>query len=709
MGALHSYNSLNEKLAPKKFLRALNFASGLLISIGKPVFIFLSFVFLGGVFLLYTTGLILARIFDASKLLQPIIKNLKQIKILPPWKKIRKKGVIFISSTKTVSDQLLTHFFKVIKITIHAFFKLSLTLLKILFQVARFISDNFSLLTLKVKLSLLHTRRNFTRILIFFFASTFLWTGLGILLFWIVIMRNLPSPKTLSQRVIPVSTKIYDRNGVLLYTIFKDKNRTPVPISEIPPHVLLATVAIEDAEFYSHPGFSIRGIVRAVLNDVKEKELSVGGSTITQQLVKNTLLTPEKTLIRKLKEVALAVEVELTYSKDEILEMYLNEVSYGGTAYGIEEAARTYFTKNVNKLSLAEAAFLAGLPKSPSRYSPFQENLDGALGRQKDVLELMKTNGFITEEQQKEAENQELTFTENKIEIKAPHFVFYVKELLEEKYGKEVVEKGGLEVVTTLDYQIQELAERAVKEEVEALAKLNVTNGAALVLHPQTGEILAMVGSHDYFDTEHDGNVNVTTRPRQPGSSIKVVNYAYALSNGLTPASVITDSPVTFLVEGQPPYTPKNYEGGYRGNLTLRSALAESRNIPAVKVLASYGVKLMFDMGKKMGITSWSNPDDYGLSLTLGGGDVKLLDLARVYATIANYGVKPELVSALMIKDYKGKVLEEFSCREENSSHIAQASGTESASLNIKTSPQCKGEKVLDERVASSYFNKRIL
>ncbi len=474
---------------------------------------------------------------------------------------------------------------------------------------------------------------------------------------YFLIFKGLPSPKELTLREPEVSTKIYDRNGNLLYKIYKDKNRTIVPLSQVPPHVRLATLAAEDAEFYNHPGFSIRGIFRAFTENIKTGKMQ-GGSTITQQLVKNALLTPEKTLTRKLKEVVLSVEVEASYTKDQILEMYLNEVSFGGTAYGIEEASESYFGKDVQELSLAEAAFLAGLPKSPTKYSPFGANPSDAFVRQREVLHLMRINRYITREQEDEALTERLTFLPNRAGIKAPHFVMYVRQLLVDKYGEEMVEKGGLEVTTTLDLSVQEMAEKVVKTEVEKLKNLHVGNGAALILNPQTGEVLGMVGSKDYFDIAGGGNVNVTLRLRQPGSSIKIVNYAYALSNDYTPATIIDDSPITYVVSGQPPYSPKNYGGKFRGKVTLRTALAESRNIPAVKVLASYGVSKMIEEGKLLGITSWTDPSQYGLSLTLGGGEVKLIDLAKVYATVANYGERPEITPILSVKDYKGKVLE---------------------------------------------------
>lgn len=487
-----------------------------------------------------------------------------------------------------------------------------------------------------------------------------IWLSVVILLgftFYFFIIKGMPSPKQLTSRAPEVSTKIYDRNGNLLYKIYKNENRTIIPLTQIPESVRLATLAAEDAEFYSHPGFSVRGMFRALINDIKTGSVQ-GGSTITQQLVKNTLLSPEKTIVRKIREIILSVEIETIYTKDQILEMYLNEVSYGGTAYGVEEASESYFGKSAGKLDLAEAALIAGLPRSPTTFSPFGSNPELAFERQREVLHLMVVNRYITKEQETAASEEKLHFVSKKTEIKAPHFIMYVRQLLVNKYGEEVVEKGGLEVTTSLDLPTQEASEMIVNSEVDKLKSLHVGNGAALTINPHTGEILAMVGSKDYFDVENDGNVNVLTSLRQPGSSIKVVNYAYALSNGFTPASIIDDSPITFHTPGTTAYTPVNYDGKFRGNITLRTALAESRNIPAVKVLASYGVAKMVAEGQKMGITTWDNPSNYGLSLTLGGGAVTALDLSRVYATLSAFGKTPDLMPILEVKDFRGQVLE---------------------------------------------------
>ena len=509
-------------------------------------------------------------------------------------------------------------------------------------------------------------------------AFILLLTVISILgyMFWLAILKGLPSAEALGQRNIALTSRIYDRNGELLYKFYKDENRTLVKLEDVPLYVRYATIAAEDRDFYTHHGFSLKGITRATVDYLKERKIS-GGSTITQQLVKNALLSPEQTLTRKIKEIIIATNVEKKFSKDQILEMYLNEVSYGGTAFGIQEASRLYFAKDVDKLNLAEAALLAGLPKSPTSLSPFGTAPELANERKNHILDLMVENNFISKDQGAKAKEKPINFAPNTIEMKAPHFVMYVREILAQKYGEDYLEKGGLEVKTTLDTNIQKLAEKAVSEELKKISYLNVTNAAALVVKVKTGEILAMVGSKDYFDQENGGNVNVLLRPRQPGSSIKVINYAYALANGLTPATILNDEPAIFNIDGQPPYIPKNYDGKYRGKITLRSALAESRNIPAVKVLNTIGVKNMLKLGRQMGITTWNDDSRFGLSLTLGGGDVKMIDLAKVYSTIANYGQQADTISISEISDSSGKNIYKNDCTE-----------------------KCASKKVLDPRVA---------
>ena len=490
-------------------------------------------------------------------------------------------------------------------------------------------------------------------------GSLFIVISLGLFL-WFYALKGLPNPNKLIDREQIVSTKIYDRNGKLLYKIYRQQNRTLVDLKDIPLTLIQATVAIEDAEFYQHHGFSSKGIFRAFLRNIEGNKI-YGGSTITQQLVKNALLTPERTLKRKIKEVILAVLVETKFSKDEILQMYFNEVSYGGAAYGIEEASQLYFDKSVKDLNSAEAALLAGLPASPTTYSPFGPNPELAKERQIIVLRRMREENFITNQEEKKISNQKITFALQKTDIKAPHFVMYIKEILVQKYGERMVEEGGLEVQTSLDLETQEMTQQIVYQEIQQIQHLNINNGAALVTNPQTGEILAMVGSKDYFNIEYDGNVNVTTRLRQPGSAIKPVNYAVALQNGFTPASIIPDTPISYLLPNQPTYTPRNYDNRFHGNVSLRTALGSSYNVPAVKVLSALGVDRMVATGQAMGIESWDDPSRFGLSLTLGGGEVKMTELATAYGTLANLGQKVNLTPILKIKNYKGEIIEEIS------------------------------------------------
>lgn len=480
---------------------------------------------------------------------------------------------------------------------------------------------------------------------------------IGCYYFITISIASLPNPSYLTQRDIPATTKIYDRNNILLYEIYSEENRTLIPFSQIPEMVKKATIAIEDKEFFLHKGYSPKGIIRALFHNLNSDSLE-GGSTITQQLIRSALLTPEKTFSRKIKEIILSIRAEQLYSKEQILEMYLNQVPYGGTAWGIEAAAQTYFGKPIAQLSLAEIALLAGLPAAPSRYSPFGPNTLLAKRRQEEVLDKMYEAGFIPKEQMEEAKTQPLVFNSPRTPIKAPHFVMYVRELLEEYYGPRIVEKGGLRVTTTLDLPLQELTQKIVSSQAVSLKQLNVGNGAALITNPKNGDILAMVGSYDYFDTKNSGNVNLTTALRQPGSSIKVVNYAAALkSTYFTAASILDDAPVTYKIAGQPSYTPVNYDGKYHGKVTLRIALASSYNIPAVKVLSSIGVKSMIEQGKLMGVTSWNDETRFGLSLTLGGGEVTMVDMAKVYGTLANNGKRADVSPFIKITNWQGETL----------------------------------------------------
>ncbi len=498
-------------------------------------------------------------------------------------------------------------------------------------------------------------------------VSFFLGTAcafISLFYFLFFILKDLPSPQKLGKMPQSLTTKIYDRDGRLLYKVYRKENRTPVSLQELPAFVIQATIAIEDKDFYRHRGLSLRGIIRAAYQDLVLGK-KTGGSTITQQLIKNALLTSEKTWRRKIKEAILALLVERMYSKNQILEMYFNEVGYGGSAYGIEEAAQRYFGKPAGALTLAEASLLAGLPASPSRFSPFGRTPELAKERQAIVLRRMVEDGYITETQMKETLAQSIILAPQKTEILAPHFVMYVKDLLAQKYGEDTVEEGGLEVKTSLDLEVQETAQKIVSEEIKKLGNLHITNGAALITNPKTGEILAMVGSKDYFAKDIDGNVNVTTSLRQPGSSIKPVNYSIALENGFTPATIIEDSAITYRVPGQPPYSPQNYDRSFHGRVPLRVALGSSYNVPAVKVLAAFGVKRMIERGKEMGISSWNDSSRYGLSLTLGGGEVKMTEMAVVYGVLANNGIRVDLNPILAVKDSHGKVLEGSSRGEE--------------------------------------------
>ncbi len=475
---------------------------------------------------------------------------------------------------------------------------------------------------------------------------------------YVYIFKDFPSLESLSTNSIAQTTKIYDRDGKLLYDIYIDKNRTVVPYPQIPLYVRQATIAIEDKEFYRHKGVNpIGGILRAAKETLFRKRLQ-GGSTITQQLVKTALLTPERTIPRKIKEIILAVLVELRYSKDQILEMYLNYVPYGGTAWGIEAAAETYFGKKVSELTLAESTLLAGLPAAPTLFSPYGAHPELAKGRQFDVLKRMVEDGYISQAEADTASNQDLKFKAPTTNIKAPHFVMYVKEKLVEKYGEKLVERGGLKVTTTLDLDIQEYAESTVSSEIAKLDNLRVTNGAAMVTRPATGEILAMVGSKDYFATD-SGNFNVTTANRQPGSAIKPVNYAIGLENRIvTPGTVFNDIPTCFQSIPRL-YCPKNYDGKFHGPVQLRFALGNSFNVPAVKMLKLNSVVTMVASSSAFGITTMKDPSKFGLSLTLGGGEVPMTEMITAFGIFANSGIRKDLTAIHKVIDAKGNILEE--------------------------------------------------
>lgn len=492
--------------------------------------------------------------------------------------------------------------------------------------------------------------------------------------------KDLPSPNKLTERTIEQSTKIYDRNNELLYDVYGDQNRTLVTLKDVPDNVKNATIATEDKNFYKHQGFDLEGYLR-IFESALLRGNVIGGSTITQQLVKNALLTSDRTLVRKLKELVLAVQIERKYTKDEILQIYLNEVPYGGTAWGVESAAQLYFGKDVKSLNLVESAILAGLPQSPTRYSPFGANPTAYIDRTQTVLRLMRENHFITKEQEEQAKRdlEGFKFSEPKSTIKAPHFVLMVKQLLVDRYGESLVETGGLRVTTSLDYKIQKEVEAIVKAEVERPENraLKVGNAAAVVEDPKTGGILAMVGSKDYFgeslpvgctpgkNCQFEPNVNVATSMRQPGSSVKPITYLTGFKKGFNAATAIVDAKTEFSNgAGQAPYVPVNYDGKFHGLVQVRYALGNSYNIPAVKMLKAVGIRDFLRTSYDMGISSYEPTDEnlnrFGLSVTLGGGELKLTELVNAFSVISNGGNRVDPVSILKVTDSSGRVIEEF-------------------------------------------------
>jgi len=487
------------------------------------------------------------------------------------------------------------------------------------------------------------------------------FSGLVIIFIYFFIFYKLPSPQSLKNfKATPLSTHILDRNGKLLYQLYQKQKRSPVKIDELPKYVYQASISIEDKSFYQHNGISIfGGMLRAIKDTLLRQQLQ-GGSTITQQLVKSALLIPERTVQRKIREIILAIWTEKIFTKNEILELYLNQIPYGGAVYGVEEASQRFFNKPAKKLTLEEAAFLAGLPQAPSQYSPYN-NPDLAVKRRNEVLKAMFEQKYIDKKAYDKAKKSKIVVKPFEEKIKAPHFVFYIKNLLEQKYSTLEIEQGGLKVTTTLDLDIQTEAEKILKEEIEDAKELDVTNGAVLITRPPTGEILAMLGSVDYFATG-SGTFNVTTSDRQPGSSIKPINYAIGIERKLvTAATVFNDQPTCFSAAGQPKgYCPVNYDGKFHGPQALRFSLGNSFNIPAVKMLAVNGVADFVASASAFGINSFKDPKNYGLSLTLGGGEVKMIEMATAFSSFANRGVVKELNPILKIEDKFGKVLYKY-------------------------------------------------
>ncbi len=497
----------------------------------------------------------------------------------------------------------------------------------------------------------------------------------GIMGLYAYYARDLPDPSELSRRQVFQTARIFDRNGQLLEEIDDPSGgrRTLVALAQIPRSLRDATVAAEDASFYENPGFDPRAIVRAAYQFVRYGSPQSGASTITQQLVKNTLLGPEQTAERKIKEAFLAMELTRRYSKDEILEMYLNEINYGNRAYGVEAASQTYFGKPARDLTLPEASLLAGLPQAPAYYDPYA-NLAAAKERQRYVLEQMARTGTISSAERDAALRAPIQLRSRTAaaQPRAPHFVTWVRQLLEDQLGADALYRSGLQVTTSLDLDAQQVAEHAARQHIDAIRARNATNAALVSIRPSTGEILAMLGSVDFDDPKIDGQVNVALAPRQPGSTLKPFTYLTAFAKGWNPATPLMDIPTVFGGS----YRPNDYDNKFRGVVRVRQALAQSLNIPAVEALQFTGISAMLDTAHRMGIQGLREPDRYGLSVTLGGGEVRLLDLTYAYAGLAAGGRQvgapvPENrrqagfrqfdpVAILKIADSSGKVLYQY-------------------------------------------------
>ena len=494
------------------------------------------------------------------------------------------------------------------------------------------------------------------------------------------VAKDLPSPETIISRKVSESTKIYDRTGtVVLYDIHGEEKRTVVPWENIPESVKKATLASEDASFYSHQGLDFKGIIRAFFKNLAEFRIAQGGSTITQQLIKKALLEDSRTLSRKIKEALLSIEIERRFSKDQIFWMYLNQIPYGSNSYGIESASQTFFNKPAKSLTLSEAALLAALPKAPTYYSPHGENLKETLSRKDNILEKMKNLNYISEAEYETAIKENLVFKPPRENILAPHFVIMVREYLIKKYGEETVENGGLKIYTTLDFNLQTAAEETIDAYSEKNEKLYKAKNAALAaIDPRSGQILTMVGSRDYFDIANEGNFNVATAQRQPGSAFKPFAYAAALEKGFTDSTMLFDFKTEFNPEcladnsqekdkfGLNCYHPQNYDGKFRGPVTFRQALSQSLNVPSVKVLYLAGVDTTIDLAQTLGISTLEkNRKDFGLSLVLGGAEVKLLDMVSAYGVFANDGLRQASSFILRVEDVEGNILEEYKPKEE--------------------------------------------
>ena len=500
-------------------------------------------------------------------------------------------------------------------------------------------------------------------------------TLLGLCIFGIVIFliayayvaKDLPSVVNLDNRKIVQSTQIYDRTGEqLLYEISGNENRTIIPADQISDVLKQAFISIEDQEFYKHQGVRPTAIARAAFQNITGRGVGGGGSTITQQFVKNALLTNDRSLIRKIREAILAIQIEQKYSKDEIIAFYLNEIPFGGNIYGVEAASQSFFGKKPSELEPYQAAMMAAIIQRPTYYSPYGSNFDKLESRQKLVLLKMKEQGYITEEEYNQQKEQKLVVQPFAQNIKAPHFVFYVREKLAEQFGEDVLEQGGLKVQTTLDWNLQQIAEKTVKEEVEKTrARYDTQNAALGAIDPSNGDILALVGSKDYFDTNADGNVNVLTTPQSPGSSIKPLVYAEAFTKGYNPDSYLFDVPTNFeTTPGLPAYEPKNFNLQFNGPVSVRRALATSLNVPAVKMLYLAGIKDTLELGGELGITDYSESRKSGLAMALGGAELKLIEHFGSYSAYANDGKFNEINPLMKVTNNKGETLYSWEKKE---------------------------------------------
>ena len=535
-------------------------------------------------------------------------------------------------------------------------------------------------------------KKNKKEIEIFFMVAKYLLylflTGCVFIIFlFFYYTYDLPRPEKFTESPFIQSTKIYDRTGtILLYDIYDNEKREIIAFDKISNNLKNTILVSEDARFYEHSGIDFESIVRAILVDLRLQSVSQGASTITQQLIRSVYLTRQKTIGRKIREVVLSLEIEKRYSKDQIFEWYLNQIPLGGSIYGVEAASQSYFKKSSSDLSLAESATLTAMIKAPGYYSPYGPNKNKLLQEKDYVLGRMEKLNYITKDQFNEAKQEKIVFAENITSIKAPHFVMYVRKYLENKYGEDFLKEKGLKVYTTLNWELQDYAEQTIKEADKTNKTFNAHNAALVVIDPKTGELLSLIGSKDYFEESYPEGCDETPQGlclftpkfdvatmglRQPGSSFKPFVYATAFKKGYTPETVLWDVKTEFNPHCSPDanqskdaygldcYHPQNYDGGYRGKVTLRQSLAGSLNLPSVKALYLSGIKDSIDTARDFGITTLNEPDRYGLSLVLGGGEVTLLEMTSAYGVFATEGLKAPLVSILRIEDNEGKIIEQ--------------------------------------------------